>query len=94
MSHERAAEESPELDSLAIQNAQPKQYARKRGDSVDDTVVLWFGELLRSPPQRQKHALVVLSRTVNGSHDRLVAFDKQSWIHPRLEVESADGVIA
>src|ERR1043166_4976358 len=56
--------------------------------------MLRFGELLRGSSHRVERSLVILTRTINGAHDCLIALNQNLGIHSSSEVEGALGVVS
>ena len=94
MLYECVSKEAPELFALAINYSQFEHYARERRGSVNNVIVLRLNELLGRPSHRVKGPLIVLMRSVNSSHDRLISLDQSGRIHARLEVQAAARIVS
>src|SRR5687768_7108228 len=75
MLYERLREKAPKLFALTINDSKLEHHACERRASADNIIVLGFYELLGRSLHRVKCPLVILTRSINGAHDRLIALN-------------------
>jgi len=73
MLYQRLSKEAPELFALSINYSQLEHHARECRYGANDIVVLGLYKLLGRSFHRVKRPLIILTRGVNGPHDRLIA---------------------
>src|SRR4051794_39987783 len=93
MLEKRLREETPEFSALAIDYSQLEKDFGQRRKAANQRVMIRLGEMMRSAPHGIEHAFIIFTRTIDGSHDGLVALYQQRRVHARLKVEGADSIV-
>lgn len=71
----RSSKEAPEFFAFAINYSQFEHYPRERRGSAEGVVVLGLCEVMGRTPHRIECPLIILMRSINGLHDRLITLN-------------------
>src|SRR5262245_47204913 len=87
------AQVTPELASRAVAHPERQHNAKEGYHVAGKPIALRLGRACDYPLQAIERALIVLAGTVDGAHNRFIAFDETRGVHLGDEVQRAIGIV-